>query len=200
MFLFTASVLLCRQSLKPVTDCPARISAPRQCLSASLEPHPCHSPSPVLFCSQRVRFSTAKVSILLTVSRAFLDPDGAFLHQRSLIPVIDRPMYVSVLSERASLPPKSQSRHWLSCAHFCSQVVCFYISEASSLSLTVPCAFLCTASALLSRQSLNLVVDCPTRISTHRWCAFTSTTATSRGCNYQDLSTMPCEALVHLYS
>ena len=43
----------------------------------------------------------------LTVPRAFLDPDGAFPHQWSLIPTTDRPLYVSVHSERVSPPPKS---------------------------------------------------------------------------------------------
>ena len=110
-FLFTASVLLRRQRLKPVTDCPAHISAPRQCLSASLEPHPCHWPSPVLFCSQRARFSAAKVLIpSLTVPRAFLLLDSTFPRHWSLIPVTVRPLYVSVHSKRASPPPKSQSR------------------------------------------------------------------------------------------
>ena len=88
-----------------------------------------------------MRFSAAIVSIsLLTVPRAFLVTDGAFLRQQTLIPIADAPHL-----QRAR----------------------FSTAKVLIPSLTVPGAFLLLDSTFLHHWSLIPVTDRPLYVSVH---------------------------------
>ena len=128
--------------------------AHRWCVSASTESHSCHWSSPVCFCLQEVGFCINRVSILLLIiCCAFLLIGGVFLHQQSLLLVIDCPLHIP--------------------AHRLYVFVSTILIPVTDH--IIPCVCLLEGCVFPHQQCLNPVTDHPLCIPAHRWCVSAST-------------------------